>query len=548
MKSFIISVGIFLVLIAVSHGSMPAFATGRASRYFPTFQASRSGRVHPLVECSMQPVARIFDTFHYPTLLISRDGKIVYMNQETERQLGWRRAELEGQQMELLLSPDLRESHIQCRERFMRYPNSRCMNRGRSFSVKKVDGSIGYFNISLISLRDDPCVLALLVDVSEEVSAYAELRQEMEFAKQTARSLAHDIRTPLQALSGLLEQLRCTSLSEEQAKLVSGLFVVSESVISISRSKIENPDLVKFSIRKMLENQAEIYSLLVGRKNLKISIVNGDMSSITRVIGNLMSNAVKYSESGEIILSATLQESGSSVIRFQVEDPGTGFSEDDLKHVFQEGWRNPLHVAQNIPGTGLGLSGSKKIVEEKLKGKLGISSTLGKGSGVWFDVFLQSLVESQWFPEGAVRFRNSIDKDQSQFRVLVVEDTQFRFLLQKQVQSIGYPCDAVENGSLAVDELIQASKDMKPYDLVLMDNQMPEMDGVESTRRIREQGTLIKQPVILLLSGDDTDQIKQDALRSGANAYYEKPMEFEILTRVLNSYLSSDGREARLPK
>ena len=307
----------------------------------------------------------------------------------------------------------------------------------------------------------------------------------------------------------------------------------------------------------MLENQAEIYSLLVGRKNLKISIfigsgvpqiVNGDMSSITRVIGNLMSNAVKYSESGEIILSATLQESGSSVIRFQVEDPGTGFSEDDLKHVFQEGWRNPLHVAQNIPGTGLGLSGSKKIVEEKLKGKLGISSTLGKGSGVWFDVFLQSLVESQWFPEGAVRFRNSIDKDQSQFRVLVVEDTQFRFLLQKQVQSIGYPCDAVENGSLAVDELIQASKDMKPYDLVLMDNQMPEMDGVESTRRIREQGTLIKQPVILLLSGDDTDQIKQDALRSGANAYYEKPMEFEILTRVLNSYLSSDGREARLPK
>jgi len=191
---------------------------------------------------------------------------------------------------------------------------------------------------------------------------------------------------------------------------------------------------------------------------------------------------------------------------------------------------------------------SWKIVEEKLKGKLGISSTLGKGSGVWFDVFLQSLVESQWFPEGAVRFRNSIDKDQSQFRVLVVEDTQFRFLLQKQVQSIGYPCDAVENGSLAVDELIQASKDMKPYDLVLMDNQMPEMDGVESTRRIREQGTLIKQPVILLLSGDDTDQIKQDALRSGANAYYEKPMEFEILTRVLNSYLSSDGREARLPK
>ena len=394
--------------------------------------------------------------------------------------------------------------------------------------------------------------------VEEKTQDLVEAVQEAESLSQTRieflASVSHEIRTPMMGILGVGDLLlKCDLGIKERgyAETIRSSAVALLGVLNdiLDFSKIEAGHLTLqpevFDLREAIRGVAELLEPKAREKRIELLYqvwseapewVLGDPWRLRQILINLVGNAIKFTQDGKVILEVlpARQAAGSKslTLRFAVLDTGVGVDPDELPGLFQA-FTQTGSGAQQLAGTGLGLAISRRIVEA-MDGHIGADSQIGEGSNFWFEIPLQVADE----PSSARVLSGGIAA-MREGRVLLAEDNEVnRMVVLGQLESLGVQAEAVHDGAEALAALSRSS-----YDLVLMDCQMPKMDGYEATRRVRAQESSGRLPIIAV-TAHAFDGERERCLAAGMDDYLVKPFEEEQLAAILDRWMHTGERTA----
>ncbi len=383
-----------------------------------------------------------------------------------------------------------------------------------------------------------------IMDIDERKRAEKELIDAKEAAEMAAiaksqflSTMSHEIRTPMNAVIGFTNLLLQRNPSSEQMEYLSMLKYSAENLLVLINdildfSKIEAGKIefeqVDFNILTLMENirfgtlhkaqEKGIQLKLMVDSDLNISVV-GDPVRLGQILTNLVSNAVKFTKEGKVVISATLIQQDADFVRisFEIEDTGIGIAPDKLENIFDSFTQASSDTTRKYGGSGLGLTITKRLLELQ-NSSVQVRSEVGKGSVFYFTLdFKNSLMQFSHRAKGAVLPSFESLKGT---RILIAEDNAMNVVLMKNfMKQWDIDCDIAENGLVAY-ELVQKND----YDLILMDLQMPEMDGYQATKNIRMlPGKKYADLPIIALTASAMLDIKDTAFAVGMNDYISKP-------------------------
>jgi signal transduction histidine kinase len=404
-------------------------------------------------------------------------------------------------------------------------------------------------------------VVVVMNDVSELARAREAAERASHAKSEFLSNMSHEIRTPLNAVIGMIAIAAGSDDIEKKDYCLQKIEGASTHLLGVindilDMSKIEANKLelsfVNFNFEKMLQNVAGVINFRVLEKQQKFSVRSdenipqmlfGDDQRLAQVITNLLSNAVKFTpDKGSVSLNASLvgEYDGLCILRIEVVDTGIGISDEQKARLFHSFEQAESGTSRKFGGTGLGLAISKRIVET-MNGEIWVESELGKGSSFIFTAKIRrgalQTPELSAVDDEAGAAAPAADDFRGR-RILLVDDIEInREIVLSLLEDILPDIDCATNGAEALARYAEAPE---RYDLILMDLQMPEMDGYEATRRIRALPCerALKVPIIAMTANVFRDDIEQ-CLAAGMTDHIGKPLDTDELYQKLRDYLSA---------
>ena len=400
-------------------------------------------------------------------------------------------------------------------------------------------------------------------DIDDRVKNQLELTKAKEAAEAAAKSkseflanMSHEIRTPMNGVLGMLHTLQRGALTKDQARQVNIAHRSAESLLGLINdildfSKVDagklELELIDFDLAELFDSYIESVMPQIDEKqlqfcssieNLKRTWVKGDPGRIRQILSNLVGNAVKFTERGSVTLNSRIQTLDDAIeLECDVVDTGIGISEENLAGLFDVFTQADTSTTRKYGGTGLGLAIVRQLCE-LMNGELKVTSEKDKGSTFTFRVLMKPTLEHNIELDQEGR-RSELRVFNSNSKLLLVEDNLINQEVAKDLlQDLGLVVDVAENGREAL-ECIQSVED-GPYDLILMDCQMPQMDGYEATHHIRagQAGEAHRKTPIVALTANAMKGDKEKCLAAGMDDYLSKPIDVHHLSDVLSQYLS----------
>ncbi|MDX5346708.1 MAG: response regulator [Hymenobacteraceae bacterium] len=389
-------------------------------------------------------------------------------------------------------------------------------------------------------------VTGVAFDITDRIKTEEELKAAKEVAEQSVKikerflaNMSHEIRTPMNGIIGLSKVLQKSTLNAEQQKYLKAIQTSADNLLVIINdlldiSKIEADKIhfeeVEFNILDLIQDTVNLLEPKAQDKNNTLkaftdarvpALLVGDPGKLRQVLINLLGNACKFTKDGTITLTTERlsDSSGHVILEFEVKDNGIGIAPEKLELIFDSFTQASSDTTRKFGGTGLGLTISKKLVEMQ-GGAINVSSEPGVGSIFTFTLAFKKS-EGQGKANLAEETQALDPVKLGSLKVLLAEDNQInQLLVDKIITDWGFSLDIAENGKVALE---MAAK--KPYDLILMDMQMPEMDGYEAIQQLRQmQNKLATIPVIALTAHATKGEIDK-CLNAGANAFLSKPFD-----------------------
>ncbi len=490
-------------------------------------------------------------------------GLITYTNPALEKMLGYSRGELLGKHWSVLIP----EEHL---EQITKKSRARTTKRREQYQAqfKTKDGRLIPVLVHAHATFDKKKltgVVSVITDIShlKKIEEQLRLSREEALAASRAKSeflanMSHEIRTPMNGIIGMIELALQTKLTDEQHQFLTAARASAESLLTILNdildfSKIEARMIeivpVEFNLHNSITEIVSTLALTAHRKGLELlcrvpptlpEMVIGDLNRLRQIILNLVSNAIKFTEKGEVVVEASEEQLTDKeiVLHFSVKDTGIGIPENRLKDIFQPFVQADASLSRKYGGTGLGLAITSQLVQ-LMGGRIWAESQVGVGSTFHFTIRLGLPAKKKKKPLPAPL--SSVHG----LKVLIVDDNPTnRTILSEMLKSWKMKPEEAASGPQALMFLEKDQSQKEKPGLFLIDIAMPEMDGFTLLRKIKEMEEYQKTPVIILTSADRVGDFKM-AKEMGAAAYLVKPVRPSDLLDTIMSVISSGQVEKK---
>ncbi len=491
-------------------------------------------------------------------VIINQEGSIIHWNQSATAIFGYNEDEVRGHMFtDTIIPPSYRKEYQAGLEHFLTHGNSPMLNKRVELMGIRKNGVEFPMELTVTAIKheDEYYFNSFIRDISPRKRREKELVRMKEKAEQAAKAksqflsiMSHELRTPLNAVIGITHLLLQNKPREDQQEDLRTLQFSGESLLQIINdildfNKLDSGKIeisaIDFNLRELVQSLYQSFSYKAKEKNVVFDVeydekmpfmVKGDNFRLSQVLNNLISNAIKFTRQGRITLKVHMEENNdqSFLTRFSVIDTGIGIPEDKKDKIFEQFTQANSDTTRLYGGTGLGLSISSKLVE--LMGSvIKVDSELGKGSDFHFSIMLHKAAKTEVSSPSQkpfIRNPNSL-KDKM---ILLAEDNPFNANIARRfIEGWGAKMDLVLDGQQALEFALR-----KKYDLILMDVQMPVLDGFSCSKAIRKH---LPNIPIIIVTASPKNEIMERIISSGINGFVSKPFKPNELQSKMQQFL-----------
>ncbi|MDW6005280.1 CHASE domain-containing protein [Vibrio mangrovi] len=502
------------------------------------------------------------------TLIVDSNSYIKMVNEEAEKIFGYDRCDLENHTIERLIPYNLRTLHASHVRTFLKNPHKRRMGKNLPLFAVDAHGREFPIEVSLnsVSMENEVLVSVVIRDITERIDFEQKLKNALHEAERATQAksaflanTSHEIRTPLNAIIGITHLLSDEEqLTESQRRLVEKINLSGKSLLGIVNdvldlSKIEanemSLEMLPLNLREFIDEIGNIFSIQAEAKNISFTLtldpqlpqwIEADAVRLRQILMNLLNNALKFTNLGKIELQAEVigqqeQELESihtrTTLRFVVTDTGIGISEEVQNHLFQPFSQADISTTRLFGGTGLGLSIVKNLVD-LMSGKVGVESSEGHGSTFWVEIPFLEVSERELEIQGQY-------KQQTLYVLIAEDDPEDSEYLQSITRSLGWRTEVVNDGTALVETIVsRRDQALRLPDALIVDWQMPNMDGLAAVDKITQTIGPDEVPAILMVSAYDHQRIKAFDSKNLINDFMQKPVNASSMFNSVNEVVS----------